>query len=138
MELVTESGAELVKKAIIEGCADAIFHALHEEDVVSIMQHEQTMIGSDGSLTAPFEGHPHPRWYGTFPRILGKYVREDGVLELEQAIRKMTGMPADFLGVDRRGYLREGYFADLVVFDQYRVIDYSTFMVSHMYYDGVT
>src|SRR5690625_6011145 len=82
MELVTESGAELVKKAIIEGCADAIFHALHEEDVVSIMQHEQTMIGSDGSLTAPFEGHPHPRWYGTFPRILGKYVREDGVLEL--------------------------------------------------------
>ncbi|NIR78963.1 MAG: amidohydrolase family protein, partial [Gemmatimonadetes bacterium] len=104
-----------------------------EDDVEAIMAHPWTMIGSDGRLVALGDGHPHPRWYGTFPRVLGHYARERGVLELEEAVRKMTALPAERIGLRERGQLRAGWYADVVVFDPERVIDRATFEEPHQY-----
>ncbi|MDH5590707.1 MAG: amidohydrolase family protein, partial [Gemmatimonadota bacterium] len=111
------TGARLVVEAVRRGGANAIYHAMDEGDVTAIMRHPQTMIASDGRLTSPGEGHPHPRWYGTFPRVLGRYVREEGVLSLEEAVFKMTALPARRMGLPERGEVREGWYADLVLFD---------------------
>ncbi|MGH7483853.1 MAG: N-acyl-D-amino-acid deacylase family protein [Longimicrobiales bacterium] len=132
-----ETGARLVIEALRRGGASAIYHALDEADVERIMRHPQTMIASDGRLTRPGEGHPHPRWYGTFPRVLGRYVRERGVLTFEGAIRKMTALPADLLGLEQRGLVREGMIADLVLFDPATVIDRATFQDPHRYPSGI-
>ena len=132
-----EVGARLVVEAVRRGGASAIFHAMAEEDVERIMAHPQTMIASDGRLTQPGEGHPHPRWYGTFPRVLGFYTRERGVLTLEQAVHKMTGLPAARMGLIDRGILEEGAFADVVVFDPGTVIDRATFENPHQYPEGI-
>ncbi|HET7274865.1 MAG TPA: D-aminoacylase [Longimicrobiaceae bacterium] len=132
-----ETGAELVVEAMRRGGASAIYHVLDEGDVERIMRHPQTMIGSDGRLTQPGEGHPHPRWYGTFPRVLGHYVRETGVLTLPQAVHKMTGMPAARLGLTDRGRLIEGAYADIVVFDPAMVDDMATFENPHQYPVGI-
>jgi dihydroorotase/N-acyl-D-amino-acid deacylase len=132
-----ESGAELVIEAIRKGGANAIYHVLDEGDVERIMRHPQTMIASDGRLNALGDGHPHPRAYGTFPRVLGRYVREKRVLGLEEAVRKMTSMPAARLGLAGRGVLREGAAADLVVFDPATVADRSTFERPHQYPVGI-
>ncbi len=94
-----------------------VYHVIDEGDVRRIMAHPQTMIASDGRLTTPGEGVPHPRNYGTFPRVLGHYVREEHVLTLEQAVHKMTGMPATRLGLTDRGCLHAGCVADVTVFD---------------------
>ncbi len=130
-------GAALVVEAVRNGGASAIFHAMDEADVERIMVHPQTMIASDGRLTAPGIGHPHPRWYGTFPRVLGVFVREKGLMPLETAIHKMTGMPAARMGLVDRGTISEGAFADLVVFDPATVIDRATFEEPHQYPDGI-
>lgn len=132
-----ETGARLVVEAMRRGGASAIYHALEEEDVRRIMRHPQTMIASDGRLTQPGEGHPHPRWYGTFPRVLGHYVRDEGVLGWAEAVRKMTSLPADLLGLEDRGVLREGAFADIVVFDPATVVDRATFQAPHQYPAGI-
>jgi len=81
--------------------------------------------------------NPHPRAYGTFPRILGKYVRQDKTLSMEEAIRKMTALPAERVGLSHRGYIREGYAADLVVFDPDSVIDKATYTQPHQYPEGI-
>lgn len=106
-------------------------------DVEAIMAHPLTAIASDGRLTEPGIGHPHPRWYGTFPRVLGRYVRERGVLTLEDAVRKMTSLPAGRMGLSQRGEVREGWYADLVVFDPETVIDRATFTEPHQYPLGI-
>ena len=137
MEPTPETGAELVIEALERGGASAIYHVLDEEDVHRIMRHPQTMIASDGRLTEPGEGHPHPRWYGTFPRVLGHYVREEGVLSLSEAVHKMTGLPAQRLGLEDRGRIAEGMTADLVVFDPEAVIDRATFEDPHQYPEGI-
>ena len=116
MPLTPDAGAALVIEAQLKGGANAIYHVLDEGDVRRIMRHPQTMIASDGRLSTPGDGHPHPRAYGTFPRVLGHYVRA-GVLSLEPGIHKMTGMPATRLGLADRGILRVGAMADVVVFD---------------------
>jgi N-acyl-D-aspartate/D-glutamate deacylase len=85
-----------------------------EADVRRVLAHPLSMIGSDG---LPFDLMPHPRLWGTFPRVLGHYVREAGVLSLETAIHKMTGLPARIFGLPGRGVVAEGAFADLVLFD---------------------
>jgi N-acyl-D-amino-acid deacylase len=131
------SGALLVIEAMRRGGARTIFHALHEADVERIMRHPWTAIASDGRLVRPGDGHPHPRWYGTFPRVLGHYVRERGVLTLEDAVRKMTSLPADRLGLEDRGRVAEGLVADLVLFDPATVIDRATFEEPHQYPDGI-
>ena len=132
-----DTGAELVIDALRRGGASAIYHVLDEADVEAIMRHPLTAIASDGRLVQPGEGHPHPRWYGTFPRVLGEYVREKGVLTLEEAVRKMTSLPADHMGMSERGMLMEGMIADIAVFDPETVADRSTFQDPHQYPAGI-
>ncbi|MBG89181.1 MAG: hypothetical protein CMO80_20110 [Verrucomicrobiales bacterium] len=131
------NGAELVIEAIQNGGASCIYHVLSDEDVERIMAHPLTMVGSDGRLTEPGSGHPHPRWYGSFPRILGHYVREKKVMKLEEAIRKMTSLSAARLGLMDRGSIKAGNFADLVVFDPETIIDKATFSDPHQYPVGI-
>lgn len=104
--------------------AGAIYHSISEDDMRQILRHPATMIGSDGLPNDPL---PHPRLWGTFPRILGRYSREEKLFSLPEAIHKMTGMPAQRFGLAKRGLIREGYFADLVLFDPDRIIDTATF-----------
>ncbi len=137
LEPTLEMGAELVMEAQLNGGASCVFFAMDDQDVDRIMQHPMTMIASDGRLTRPGMGHPHPRWYGTFPRVLGHYVRERGLLTLPEALRKMTSLPAARLGLADRGSIREGAFADIVIFDPDTVIDRSTFEAPHQYPEGI-
>lgn len=137
MEPTPENGAELIFEALQRGGVSAIYHVLDEGDVDRIMQHPQAMIASDGRLTQPGEGHPHPRWYGTFPRVLARYVRDRGVLTLPQAVHKMTAQPAERLGLHDRGRLAEGMRADVVVFNPETVQDNATFENPHQYPDGI-
>jgi dihydroorotase/N-acyl-D-amino-acid deacylase len=132
-----ENGAKLVIEAQLQGGAGAIYHVLDETDVRRIMRHPQTMIASDGTLSRPGDGHPHPRAYGTFPRVLGRYVRDERVLTLEDAVHKMSGLPAARLTLRDRGVLRAGAYADVVIFDPYRVADRSTFEAPHQYPVGI-
>jgi N-acyl-D-aspartate/D-glutamate deacylase len=104
--------------------AGAIYHSISEEDMCRILAHPATMIGSDG---LPNDPRPHPRLWGTFPRVLGRYSREERLLTLSEAIRKMTGMPAQRFGLAQRGLIREGYAADLVLFDPAKIVDTATF-----------
>lgn len=131
-------GARLVIEAVQRGGVSAIYHVLDDGDVDRIMRHPLTMIASDGRLTQPGDGHPHPRWYGTFPRVLGHYVRERRLLTLEQAVAKMTGMPAARLGLADRGRVAPGFVADLVVFDPATVADRATFAEPHQYPVGIS
>ncbi|MDF2157141.1 D-aminoacylase [Algoriphagus sp. CAU 1675] len=137
MEPTVENGAELVIQAELNGGTGTIYHAMDERDVENIMKHPMTMIGSDGRLSRPGEGHPHPRAYGTFPRVLGHYVREKGVLDLKTAIYKMTGLSAKRLGLTDRGLIREDNYADITIFDPNSIIDKSTFTDPHQYPEGI-
>jgi dihydroorotase/N-acyl-D-amino-acid deacylase len=137
----TASAPEAVADLIIEidqagGCG-AIFHAFHEADVRLLMQSEYGMIGSDGSLVHFGAASPHPRGYGTFPRVLGHYARDLGVISLPEAVRRMTSAPADRLGFSDRGRISIGLVADLVVFDPATVIDRATFEDPHQYPLGI-
>jgi N-acyl-D-amino-acid deacylase len=132
-----ETGATLVIEAERRGGASAIYHVLDDGDVDRIMRHRQTMIASDGRLTRPGDGQPHPRAYGTFPRVLGRYVRERRVLTLEEAVHKMTGMPAATLRIGDRGRVVEGARADLTIFDANSVADRATFEEPHQYPIGI-
>jgi len=104
--------------------AGAIYFQLDEGDVRAILAYEHTMIGSDG---LPHDVHPHPRLWGTFPRVLGHYSRDLGLFNLEEAVRRMTSLPARWFGFRDRGVIRPGAFADLVIFDPDTVSDRSTF-----------
>ncbi len=132
-----ENAAEIAMEIIRNGGARAVYHAMSEEDVERIMQHPATAIGSDGGLSVFGEGAPHPREYGSFARVLGRYVRERGVLTLEDAIRKMSGATAQRLGIRDRGILREGYYADISIFDSENIRDLATFENPHQYAEGV-
>lgn len=104
--------------------AGAVYFQLDETDVRNIIAHPRTMIGSDG---LPHDIHPHPRLWGTFPRVLGHYARDVGLFSLEEAVFRMTGLPAREFGITQRGLLAEGNFADLVIFDPETIIDTATF-----------
>jgi len=104
--------------------AGAIYHSIVEADMRRILAHPATMIGSDG---LPNDPRPHPRLWGTFPRVLGRYSRDDKLISLPKAVHKMTGMPAQRLGLAERGLIREGYCADLVLFDPDKIMDTATF-----------
>ncbi len=104
--------------------AGAIYHSIDEVDMRRILAHPATMIGSDG---LPLDPRPHPRLWGTFPRVLGRYSRDQKLIPLAQAVHKMTGMPAQRFGLAGRGLIREGYFADLVLFDPDLIIDTATY-----------
>jgi N-acyl-D-amino-acid deacylase len=104
--------------------AGAIYFLMNEDDVQRILRHPEAMIGSDG---LPHDVHPHPRLWGSFPRVLGHYSRELGLFPLEEAVRRMTGLTAARFGIRDRGVLRAGAHADLVVFDPTAVIDRASF-----------
>ncbi len=103
----------------------AVLHAMNEDDVRTVMRHPSTMIGSDG--IPALDGRPHPRLYGTFARVLGRYARDLGLFSIEEAVYRMTGFPAAKFGFQDRGLLRAGYAADLVLFDLRTVIDVGSY-----------
>jgi N-acyl-D-aspartate/D-glutamate deacylase len=111
------------------------------ENVAKVIAHPSLMIGSDSIPLFEGEGDkpgkPHPRTYGTFPRVLGEYARDRGLISMETAVHKMTGMPAQRLRLKDRGLLREGYAADVTVFDPRAVRDASTFPDPHRYPEGI-
>lgn len=112
-----------------------------EENIRKLVPLPWISFGSDEAAQAPegvfLKSMPHPRAYGNFARVLGKYVREEKLLSLESAVRKLTSLPATNLGLDRRGLLKEGYFADVVVFDPQTIIDRATYEKPHQYAVGV-
>lgn len=133
-----EAAARLVLEGELNGGASMVYHVIDEGDVRRVMQHPQSMVASDGRLTRPGQGVPHPRAYGTFPRVLGTYVREERVISLETAVHKMTGMPARRLGLDgQRGCLAQGCFADVAIFDAATVGSPATFEQPHQYATGI-
>ena len=137
-EPTVENAAPIVLDAVLKGGGSMIYHIIDEGDVKRIMAHPQTMIASDGRLNRLNDGSsPHPRAYGTFPRVLGKYVREDKVLSLESAVNKMTGMPAMRLGLSDHGCLRVGCSANVTVFSAERVKDVGSFEDPHHYPEGI-
>jgi N-acyl-D-amino-acid deacylase len=108
-----------------EPLANVVIHMMDEDDVRTVMRHPSTMIGSDGLPT--LDGKPHPRLYGTFARVLGRYARDEKLFPMEEAVHRMTGFPARKFGLEGRGGLREGAYADLVVFDPDGIIDRGSF-----------
>jgi N-acyl-D-amino-acid deacylase len=128
---------ETIMDIVSSGGASAVFHGMWEEDVKRIMQYPFNMIASDASIRLLGAGMPHPRGYGTNARVLGKYVREEQVISLEEAVRRMTSLPAQKFQLKDRGLLREGYAADIVIFDEKQVQDVSTFEKPHAYSKGV-
>ena len=132
-----ENTAETALQIQAKGGCSAIYHAISEEDVRRIMRSPLTMIASDGEAPVLGQAWPHPRSYGTFPRVLGRYVREQHVLTLEEAVRRMTGFPAARLKLLDRGLLRPGMKADIVVFDPDRIADRSEYTKPHQYSEGV-
>jgi N-acyl-D-aspartate/D-glutamate deacylase len=114
--------------------AGAIYHSISEDDMRRILVHPATMIGSDG---LPNDPRPHPRLWGTFPRVLGRYSRQEKLISLPEAVHKMTAMPAQRFGLAGRGLIREGYFADLVLFDAEKIIDTATFSDPVRAADGI-
>ena len=130
------NAAETAMDIIAKGGTQAVFHAIGEDDVLRIIKDPLTMIGSDGEVTVFGQGAPHPRSYGTFARVLGVYVREKQALKLEEAIRKMSALPAQRLGLYNRGLLRPQMKADIVIFDPEQVRDRATFENPHQYAEG--
>jgi N-acyl-D-amino-acid deacylase len=122
------------------GLTPAIYFAMTESDVREALRQPWVGIGSDGQAvnpSMPFVGKPHPRYYGTFPRVLGYYVREEKVLSLPDAIRKMTSLPAQIVGLEDRGVLRPGMAADVTIFDPDMVKDRATFSDPNQYPVGI-
>ncbi len=120
---------------------DAIYFQMSEENIKKQIRQPWVSFGSDGASMAPegvfLKSSTHPRAYGNFARLLGKYVREEKVISLSEAVRRLTGLPATNLGLDRRGFLRTGMFADVVVFDPQTIADRATFENPHQYSVGV-
>ncbi|WP_420633114.1 N-acyl-D-amino-acid deacylase family protein [Candidatus Palauibacter sp.] len=131
------TGVQLAIELQLAGGFSAIYHFMDEADVVRIMQHPQAMFETDGDPVGYGLGFPHPRSYGTFPRILGRYVREMGVLTLEEAIRKMTSMSADEIGQSERGRIADGMWADITIFDADRIMDRADYVDPHRYSVGI-
>lgn len=124
-----------------DGSIDIVHHSMSEDDVRSVMVKPWVGIGSDSRANAPYgplaQGRPHPRSYGTFPRVLGHYSRDLGLLTLEEAVRKMTGLNAERVRLRERGQIRQGWWADLVVFDPATIRDIATFDDPHRYPAGI-
>jgi N-acyl-D-amino-acid deacylase len=132
-----ENAAEVALELQTKGGCSTIYHAISEADVERIMRYPGTMVATDGDAPVFGKGSPHPRSYGTFPRVLGRYVRERKIISLEDAIRHMTSLPADRLKLLDRGILRPGMIADIVVFDPERIADKSEFTNPHQYSVGI-
>jgi N-acyl-D-amino-acid deacylase len=141
-EIAREEGTEAVDCVcdylIADRCATRVLvTSIGEEDVRTLIRSPAVCVGSDGNCVAPYgitgQGKPHPRFYGTFPRILGHYVRDLGLVPLPVAIHKMTGAPARALGLKERGLLRAGWFADVTIFDPGEFAERASYEDPHQY-----
>ena len=146
LEASSQSGKppyEFMRDIIIEeeDRVEMVVFNMSEDNLKKILSHPLWMPGSDGSAIAPSGvlsvGKPHPRFYGTFPRILGKYVREEKILMLPEAIKKMTSTPACKFGFQKRGQIAENWWADIVVFNPDTVIDKATWTDPHQFPEGI-
>lgn len=135
-EKTVDNEAETILDMMQMGRAQMIYHSMGGQDVERIMRYPWTAIASDGGIQEFGVGVPHPRSYGTNARVLGEYVRNRGVLTLEDAIRRMTSLPARTFGLRDRGLIREGMAADLLVLDPARVADKGTFQQPHQFSEG--
>ena len=131
-----EKEAETVVDMMMHGGASAIFHGMSEEDVKRIMKYPFNMFASDASIRQLGAGMPHPRGYGTNARVLAQYVRDQHIISLEEAIRRMTSLPAQKFQLHDRGLLHQGYAADIVIFNENEVQDVSTYDRPHAYSRG--
>jgi N-acyl-D-amino-acid deacylase len=131
MDLVIEDGSRV----------STVYFLMSEENVRKGIQQPWVSFGSDGASLSPegpfLKANPHPRAYGNFARLLGKYVRDEKVIALEEAVRRLTSLPAENLKLDRRGKLKTGWFADVVVFDPSKIQDHATYEKPHQYATGV-
>ena len=131
MDLVIEDGSRVT----------TVYFMMSEENIRKQLRLPWVSFDSDAPSMAPegpfLKANPHPRAYGTFARILGKYVRDERILPLEEAIRRLTSLPAETLKLERRGRLQPGYFADVVMFDANKIQDHATFEKPHQYSTGV-
>ena len=128
LDLMIEEGGEV----------GIVMFYMSEKDVRLAMRDPFVSFDSDGTSASPdFPGQPHPRWYGTFPRVLGHYVRDEQVLPLEQAVRRMTSLAAQRMGLQDRGIVRPGMWADLVVFDPGKIVDKATFAAPKQFPEGI-
>jgi dihydroorotase/N-acyl-D-amino-acid deacylase len=136
-----ENGAELIiemqLKALDNGKVQAIYFCLDRKDIRRIIQHPFSSIITDGGIATRYVGNPHPRNYGSFPRVIRVYVRDEKVLSMEEAIRKMTSLPAQRLGLKNRGRIEEGCYADITIFHPVKVTDTAAWNDSHSYPMGM-
>jgi N-acyl-D-amino-acid deacylase len=132
-----KSATDIVIDIERNGGAQMVSFGMNEEDVRLFMKQLWVATASDGSSKVPDDSVPHPRSYGTFPRKIGLYSIKEKVLPLEQAVRASSGLPADIIKLPERGYLKAGYFADIVVFDPKTLIDSATYDKPHQYSNGV-
>jgi N-acyl-D-amino-acid deacylase len=128
--------AETVIELMLNGGAGMVFHGMSEDDVRYIMQYPFNMFASDAGIRIYKQGVPHPRGYGTNARVLSKYVRDEKIISLEEAIRRMTSLPAQKFQLKDRGILKEGLAADIAIFDEKEVQDMATFQDPHQYSKG--
>jgi N-acyl-D-amino-acid deacylase len=128
---------EVAREMLLEGGAQMVYHFMSDDDVDRIMRHPQVSVASDSSVLSFGDGVPHPRGYGDNARVLGTYVRTRHVISLEEAVRKMTSLPAAHFRFANRGIVKAGYAADLVVFDPKTVADVATFEAPHAYATGI-
>ena len=131
-----EDAADVAIDLLKKGSCSMIYHAINEEDVLRIMRYPFTMVASDGGIPVFGSDVPHPRSYGTFARVLGRYVREKKVITLEDAIHRMSGLPAARFKIFDRGLLHTGMKADIAIFNQDTVIDKSEYGNPHQYAEG--
>jgi N-acyl-D-amino-acid deacylase len=122
---------------VIENAPHCIFHSMRPGDVRLIVCSPNGMIASDSGVAVPGPGVVHPRYYGTFPRVLREYVRERRLLSLQEAVRKMTSLPARKFGLEGRGMVAPGAWADLVLFDPERVADRATYEAPRQHPEGI-
>lgn len=128
--------AETIMDMVEKGGAQMVYNSMNEEDVKYIMKYPFSMFGADAGVPVPGKGMPHPRGYGTNARVLGKYVRDEKVITLEDAIRRMTSLAAQKFGLSDRGFLLPNYAADIVIFSEAEVTDMATFQKPHAYSKG--
>jgi N-acyl-D-amino-acid deacylase len=146
LEGAKESGKkpyEFMRDILIEekNRVDMVIFMMKEENLKRILAHSLVGVGTDGAAIAPYgllgKGKPHPRHYGTFPRVLGKYIREEKIISMPEMLKKMTSLPAQKFGFEKRGAIFSGYYADIVIFDPDKVIDRATWTDPHQYPLGI-
>jgi N-acyl-D-amino-acid deacylase len=128
---------EAARDMMLAGGASMVYHLMSDDDVTRIMRHPQVAVASDSGLLSFGDGVPHPRGYGNTARVLGEYVRVRHVIPLEEAVRKMTSLPAEHFRFQNRGAIKVGYAADLVIFDPARIGDTASFERPHAYPAGI-